>query len=290
MAVVVITGCSSGFGLHTALAFAREGNQVVATMRDLKKSDKLREACENEKLDIQIKTLDVTQPSTFSSFFQALLELSGRVDVLVNNAGILRAGAFEDLSEPAIREVMETNCLGPMLLTRAVLPIMRKQQGGYIITISSLSGIAGLPGDVAYSTSKFAIEGGMEALRHEVDRWGIKLALVQAGLYATDIFTANIDNSNNLPAGYPQDSPYRALIEAKYQEFISSLARAADPAIIAELLVKIAKSDGKQFRWPADEIAVKVLSCMFAQNDHERDVFLRSVSNSDWWSQGDTPP
>ena len=137
---------------------------------------------------IAIRQLDVTRPDRFPSLFEEILGETGSIDVLVNNAGILRAGAFEDLPDEMIREVMETNLFGPLTLTRAVLPYMRKQKNGYIIMISSLSGIAGLPGDVAYTASKFALEGATEALRHEVDRWGIKLALVEAGMYATGNF------------------------------------------------------------------------------------------------------
>ena len=291
MSIIVITGCSSGFGFESALAFARRGDTVYATVRDLKKAQPLSHVANTEELDIRVKILDVTRPEMFDSFFQEISDESERIDVLVNNAGILRAGALEDLSEHDVREVMETNCMGPLLLTRAVLPFMREQNQGHIITISSLSGIAGLPGDVAYTASKFALEGGMEALRHEVDRWGIKLALVQGGLYATRIFDANLnDEDPNLPRDYSEQSPYKPLIESKYKEFVERLPDAASPSIIAELLLKIADSDGQQFRWPADEIAVKVLGTMFAQTDSERDAFLRMVSNSDWWSEGKDRP
>ena len=150
MATILITGCNSGFGLAGALAFARNGDQVYATMRNLDNAGPLQKVATQEGLSIQIKALDVTQPDTFDGLIQEVIEENGCIDVLVNNAGILRAGAFEDLSEQVIREVMETNFLGPLLLTRQVLPHMRKQQGGYIIMVSSLSGIAGLAGDVSY--------------------------------------------------------------------------------------------------------------------------------------------
>ncbi len=290
MAVVVLTGCSSGFGLEGALAFARNGDTVYASMRDTGQSGPLLEQAEKEKLSVSVRHLDLTQSDSFAAFFEDIIAESSSIDVLVNNAGVLRVGAFEDLPESTIREVMETNCLAPLFLTRAVLPFMRRQGGGYIITMSSLSGIAGLAGDVSYTASKFAIEGGMEALRHEVDRWGIKLALIECGLYATKMFKPNIRPEADLPNDYPKESPYLPLVKAKYKDVIAGLSKAGDPAIIGRLFVDIANSDGGQFRWPADEIAREVSATMFGQSDAERDAFLRGISGSDWWSEGRDGP
>jgi NAD(P)-dependent dehydrogenase (short-subunit alcohol dehydrogenase family) len=290
MSIVLITGCSSGLGAAAALAFGRNGDTVYASMRDVANGAELRAQAARESLDIRSVSLDVGRPSTFGALLETIVRESGRLDVLVNNAGVLRAGAWEDLGEAAAREVMETNFFGPMLLTRAVLPQMRAQRGGYVIMISSLSGIAGLPGDVAYTASKFALEGATEALRHEVDRWNIKLALVEGGLYATRIFAASLPAGKMLPEGYPENSPYRALIEQRLRETRQRLPQAFDPMLIATLLVKIARSDGRQLRWPADEVATRVLSTMFAQDDAARDRFLRMVSATDWWSEGASGP
>ena len=290
MAIVLITGCSSGLGSAAALAFGRHGDTVYASMRDPGKGAELIAAARRESLDVRIRTLDVSRSETFAPLVKQIVADAGRLDVLVNNAGVLRAGAWEDLSEAAVREVMETNFFGPMLLTRAVLPQMRAQRGGRVIMISSLSGIAGLPGDVAYTASKFALEGATEALRHEVDRWNIKLALVEGGLYATRIFAASLPDGRILPADYPDPSPYRALVESKLRETRDRLPEAFDPALIGDLLVRIAGSDGAQLRWPADDVAKRVLSTMFAQDDAARDQFLRMVSGTEWWSNGAPGP
>jgi len=286
MSTIVLTGCSSGFGMQGALAFARNGDTVYATMRDLDKSDNLLAAAQSEGLSIITKQLDVNQTHSFASTIEEMVNETGSIDVLVNNAGILRAGAFEDLSEPMLREVLDTNLLAPLLLSKAVLPYMRKQKSGYIIMISSLSGIAGLPGDVSYSASKFALEGATEALRHEVDRWNIKIALLEPGMYATRIMDTSLADESALPEYYPSDSPYRALIETNLQAMREKLPHAFDPAVVGDLLVKIANSDGKQLRWPADAVATMVLDKMFAQSDSERDEFLRNVAGSNWWSEG----
>jgi NAD(P)-dependent dehydrogenase (short-subunit alcohol dehydrogenase family) len=282
----MITGCSSGMGLQAALAFARSGATVYATMRDISKAGALRDAAAREALNMRIVALDVTQSATFSAVVRSVTAEAGSLDVLVNNAGILRAGAYEDIDESTLREVMETNFMGPFLLAQAVLPQMRRQRGGYLIMISSLSGLAGLPGDVVYTASKFALEGATEALRHEVDRWGIKLALVEPGLYATRIFDASQPEEAALPAGYPENSPYRALIEYRQRELRKRLPDAASPHSIGELLVNISKSDGRRLRWPADDLGKKLVATMFALDDRARDDFLRSISGTDWWSEG----
>ena len=290
MSVVVITGSNSGFGLEAALSFAGNGDTVIATMRDVGKAGTLLERAATEKLALQVKPLDVTHSGTFASFVESIIEQYGQIDVLVNNAGIHRSGALEDHSEASFRLVMETNCIGPVLLTRAVLPHMRKQNSGLIIMMSSLSGIAGLPGDLPYSTSKFALEGATEALRHEVDRWGIRVALVQAGSYKTDIMDHNLDESSSSPLLALSDSPYRPLIEWQLNNLRDGIADSLDPKLVADLFVTIANSDESRLRWPADPVAVKVLETMLGQNDLDRDDFLRSIAGSDWWSQGEEGP
>lgn len=290
MSVVVITGSSSGFGLEAALAFARNGDTVIATMRNTTKADELLARAAAEEVDVQVKPLDVSMSGTFASAAKDIVDEHGRIDVLINNAGIHRGGALEDIGEQSFRSVMETNCFGPLLLTRAVLPYMRKQKSGLIIMMSSLSGIAGLPGDLPYAASKFALEGATEALRHEVDRWGIRVALVEAGLYKTGIMAHNLPETSLLPDDYPTNSPYRPLIEWQLNTLRDRIPDSFDPADVAKLFVTIANSDESRLRWPADPMAEKVLATMLAQNDSERDDFLRNVAGSDWWSQGNAAP
>ncbi len=286
MAIVIITGSNNGFGLEGALAFARNGDTVYASMRTVAKADRLLAAAVAEGLNIHVKALDVTRPETFAAFLQDIVDVEGRIDVLVNNAGIVYPGSLEDVPEAGLRLVMETNFMGPLLLARAVLPIKREQGGGSINMMSSLSGIAGLPGDLPYTASKFALEGATESLRHEVDRWGIKVALVEAGMYATGIFDSALADDAVLPADYPLDSPYRPLIESKLCTVRSSLERAFHPRIVGDLFVSIAQSDGSQLRWQADEVARHVVGKMLGQDDRARDEFLRGASGTQWWSEG----
>ncbi len=290
MAVVLITGCSSGIGLASALAFARAGDRVYASLRDPDSDAPWSEIASREALDIRAVGLDLTKPDSFDSCINHIVRDSGCIDVLVNNAGVWTAGALEDLSEIALRRVMDTNVLGPLLLTRAVLPQMRAQASGYIIMISSLSGVAGLPGDVAYSASKFALEGAAEALRHEVDRWGIHVALVEAALYATGLFDGSFDGANSVPPDYPENSPYRVLVEHRLSALRNRLPDALDPAGLAELLVTISRSDGIRLRWQADELSRRVCASLMGQSDSERDGILRAAADLDWWSEGKPAP
>jgi len=250
----------------------------------------LLNAASEEGLQVRVKMLNMTRPETFTSVIGEIVEEAGAIDVLVNNAGALRVGTLEDTSEDMLRMVMETNFFGPALLARVVLPYMRAQGGGHIIMVSSLSGLAGLPGDFAYTASKFAIEGAGEAMRHEVDRWGIKVALVEAGMYATGILSANTPGDSLLPDYYPASSPYRELIEAKLEGIKASEPDAFDPRTVGDLFVEIAQSDGSRLRWTADPVAEKVLSVMHGQNDTKRDQFLRDVADVSWWSEGSDAP
>ncbi len=286
MRTVVITGCSSGFGLAAAKAFTRAGDVVYATVRDRSRADKLTAAAK-EFDKIRIAELDVCKPATFPAFVDSVIASTGQIDVLVNNAGMLPVGAFEDIDEALLRQVMETNFFGAALLTKAVLPHMRARKSGYVIMISSLSGLAAKAGDSAYSASKFALEGLTEAMRHEVLRWNIKTALVEPAQYATDMFRATA--SGGVGACGPK-SPYYPLIGKQQEELRANLSKGKDPAILAELLVEISKSDGSRFRWPADEIAVRVSKAMLAQDDATRDRFLRNVGDVDWWISGAEQP
>ena len=159
-------------------------------MRDTGNSDALLKAAESEGLTLRAVTLDVRRPETFDSFVSDILNDSGGIDVLVNNAGVLRAGTVEDTPEDTLRMVMETNFFGAMLLARAVLPQMRARRSGYIIQVSSLSGLAGLPGDYSYTASKFALLGLCQTMRNEGWEAGIRVTAICPGWVNTDMAAA----------------------------------------------------------------------------------------------------
>lgn len=287
MAIVVITGCSSGIGLEAALAFADAGDTVIATLRNPARSGPLAVAAAARGVSIEITALDVTRPETFAPFIDDTVARHGRIDVLVNNAGILPVGAFEDFDEAALRCVMETNFFGPALLTRAALPAMRRQNSGYVIMISSLSGMAAKAGDSIYAASKFALEGLSESLRQEVARWNIHVALIEPAGFATNIFRET--TRGTLGACAP-DSPYHPLIAAQQAALKDDLGAGFDPRTLAQLLVTVSRSDGSRLRWAADPVAERVMATLFAGDDATRTAFLDTVSGIGWWVAGEKPP
>ena len=284
MRTILITGCSSGIGFEAALAFARAGDEVYASMRDCSKGESIEAAAVSENLKINVIELDVTKPNTFRTIIDMIIAKSGRLDVLVNNAGVLPIGAFEDVSEQELRQTMEINFFGPAFLSQAVLPAMRRQNEGYIIMLSSLSGMASKSGDAAYAASKFALEGLTEGFRNEIARWNIKSALVEPAQYATNIFR-NVALSD---AQY--QSPYAELNKSLVAEMSGDTSEGLPPDSLARLLVEISKSDGATFRWAADKTAERVMSAMFAHSDSERSQFLRDIANIDWWINGHDNP
>lgn len=187
MAVVLITGCSSGFGLEFAAAFARRGDQVVATMRDLGRSEALRDRAAQEHLsNIDIRLLDVTKPDGFQ-LIAGLIDDYGRLDVLINNAGVGVVGALEELDEAAIRDVFDTNFFGAIALTRAVLPHMRARRSGRVIFMSAIGALLNTAYFGAYGISKAAISGLAATWDTELRPFGIRVSAILPSAYRTAI-------------------------------------------------------------------------------------------------------
>ncbi len=161
--VALVTGSSSGIGCETALMLARNGFLTYATMRNLNKSENIKSIASKENLPIRITKLDVTDDVSVKNAVQTMSSETGRIDVLVNNAGYVLDGAFEDLSMDEIKAQYETNVFGLIRTTQKVLPIMRKQKSGIIVNISSIAGKFGYPGGSAYISTKFAVEGLSES-------------------------------------------------------------------------------------------------------------------------------
>lgn len=165
--IALITGTSSGFGMLSALTLAEKGYQVIASMRDLSRKDELVQQAEQAGVlgQIHLVTMDVTDTASIESAVSEIIEKFGRVDVLVNNAGFAVGGFMEEVSMEEWRRQMDTNFFGLVEVTKNIIPLMRKQQTGTIINVSSVSGLFGFPGYAPYAASKFAVEGFSESLR-----------------------------------------------------------------------------------------------------------------------------
>jgi NAD(P)-dependent dehydrogenase (short-subunit alcohol dehydrogenase family) len=244
--IVILTGTSSGFGLLTAVELARRGFRVVATMRDLGRRSYLEEAAAARGVgqQIDVRQLDVTDFGRIPVFVDRVVLDYGRIDVLVNNAGFAMAGFIEDLKLEEIRLQFETNFFGAVAMTKAVLPTMWKQRAGHIIMISSVGGLHGSPIVSSYSASKHALEGGTETLRLEVRSLGIKVALIEPGALATDIWTRNAKLGEKV-----SDAASPNLQRAQRMQATVNKMPKRDPMEVVRLIARVAEDPDPKLRY-----------------------------------------
>ena len=246
--VAVITGSSSGIGLLTAVEFAENGYYVVATMRDLGRSGRLEEAAQKAGVRerIEFRQLNVTHFNSLPGAVGEIVRDHGRIDVLVNNAGFSVAGFAEDMSLDELRLQLETNFFGHVAMTKAVLPVMRKQKSGHIINVTSVAGRIGQPLLSAYSASKFALEGWSESLRIETHSLGIRVSLVEPGAYDTDIWERNVV----VAKGATDDNSPNRERSRRFTEFVKGSAkRRRDAREVARLILRVANNPNPKLRY-----------------------------------------
>ncbi len=252
---VLITGCSSGFGLMTALAAAKAGFEVIATMRNLKKADSLRKALDEANASVQIEELDVTKPESIAS----AMEKIGPVDILVNNAGILITGSFLDQTDEEMRRVFETNYFGVVNLTKAVTPGMIERKGGRIINIASLAGLIGHPYNASYSASKHALIGFSKSIRVELAPFNIDVVSIEPGYHKTEIIRANANQSENF---YDRSSPTftwnRGFLKAFMDEIIP---RAGEPEVVVKKIMEAMTAEEPKHHYVIgkDAVAMRIV-------------------------------
>ena len=244
-----VTGAGRGMGVDIARAALAAGHAVVATGRD---PERVSSAVGSHE-DLLTVALDITDPASAQAAVDAAVERFGRIDVLVNNAGNFYAGFFEEITPADFRAQIETNLFGPLNVTRAVLPVMRAQRTGHVVTISSTAGLIGQEFCTAYAASKFALEGWMESLTPEVAPFGIGTTVVEPGFFRTDLLTA--------------ESPYYA--EPSIDDYADRTRetvtawngmngrQGGDPAKLAAALVQLATQDEPPLRWVAGADAVQ---------------------------------
>ncbi len=246
--IAVVTGSSSGIGLLTTIELARTGFRVAATMRDMGRRGRLEEAAQKAGVrgQIDMRQVDVTNFDAIGGVVDGIIRDHERVDVLVNNAGFSSAGFVEDTQLAELRHQMETNFFGAVAMTKAVLPLMRKQRSGHIIQVSSVSGRLAVPMVSSYVASKFALEGWSESLRMEVHSLGIRVVLIEPGAYDTDIWDRNVTISQQ---ALDPNSPNRER-SRRFVDFIKSRAsKRGDAQEIADLIVRVAKDSNPRLRY-----------------------------------------
>ena len=248
--VVLITGCSSGFGLLTAARLASLGHKVYASMRNPEKKDSLLSEVHKRGGELKVLRLDVTKKESIKEAVSSIAHQEGHLDVLVNNAGFGIGGFFEDMSEEEIRDQMETNFFGVQNVIREVIPLMRPRKKGKIINISSVSGFSAYPGFSAYIASKHALEGYTETLYHELALFNIKVANINPGIYRTKFFEENARYASKW--NDPQ-SPYYRVSQNIYQLVMNNVRQSKrDPEDIARLVEEIMNTANPAFHYFPD--------------------------------------
>jgi NAD(P)-dependent dehydrogenase (short-subunit alcohol dehydrogenase family) len=248
--VWLITGAGRGMGVDIARAALAAGHAVVATGRN---PNTVRQAIGDHD-DLLFVALDVTSPESAEAAARAAVERFGRIDVLVNNAGNFIAGYFEELTPEQIERQLSTNLQGAMNVTRAVLPVMRKQRSGHIISISSGAGLAGFEFNSAYAASKFGLEGWMESLAPEVEPYGIHTTIVNPGFFRTELLTKESTSYSE-----PSIEDYADRTAAQLAWWNAQNGKQmGDPAKLGRALVTIAgrAEPPRRFIAGADAIAV----------------------------------
>ena len=249
--VILITGAGRGMGTDIARAALAAGHQVVATGRRPDTVEQAVGASEN----LLTVALDVTDPAAAEAAAQAAVDRFGRIDVLINNAANFQAGFFEEISPEQFRGQLETNFFGTLNVTRAVLPVMRRQRAGQVVTITSLAGLVGGEFTSAYAASKFALEGWMESLQPEVAPYGISTTMVEPGFFRTELLEATSTAWAELSV---EDYAERTAAAKPVWQSMNG-QQAGDPAKLATALITVIDLPEPPARWVAGADAVAAI-------------------------------
>lgn len=270
--VYLITGASSGLGLEIAKTALAEGNKVVATGRN---ADKVSKAINDTTDNLLVVKMDVTNTNDIETVVNSAIEKFGTIDVLVNNAGNFYAGFFEGLSQNQVEQQMATNLFGPMNVTRAVLPVMRKNKSGHIITITSTAALVGYELCTAYAASKFGLEGFMESLQIEIAPFGINTTVVEPGFFRTDLLAPSSVQWSEIEIA---DYAKRLAMLRPNWEYMNG-KQGGDPVKFAKALLKIANEDTPPKRWIAGADALAELDRKIKDLQEQANAY-RELSSS----------
>lgn len=260
--VILITGTSSGIGLDAAVELATRGATVVATMRDLAKADVLRDRALAAGVVLDIRALDVTDEDQAADCVADVLADHGRIDTLINNAGRGAVGSAEQLNMDEIRDQLAVNYLGPVHLTKLVLPVMREAGSGRILTITSVGGAVGQPFADAYCGAKFAVEGFMQSLAPVAQQLGVWVSVVEPAAVASD-FVSNVQRPD------PGTGAYAALLSAYLQRTAGAFANAQSSVDAAAAIADAATSSTYRFRWQTSQAATAFVGMSLKDLDGE---------------------
>ncbi len=280
MAIVVITGCSTGIGYEAALRFGRSGNRVYATMRNLGKAGPLRDAAAAEGLDVRVVQLDVDSKASIDQAVSYILGEEGHIDVLVNNAGVTGVGPIETTTDEEWHSVFETNFFGPLRVIRAVVPGMRARQSGAIVNVSSAAGRLVAPVYGQYHSSKWALECATETLAVELKQFGIRVAAVEPGFFVTPILDKALD------AWSERDpSPYEDIERRMKDLYAAAGQNGGDPADVAAIIEESVATNEPRLRWVVGADAVGFIEGRAKLADEEYQVLGEKMTDEEWWAK-----
>ncbi len=266
--VALVTGSSSGIGFETALALAREGYHTYATMRDVKKGNKILDIAKKDNLKISVIELDVNNEGTIKKAVEYIINEKKRIDVLVNNAGYFLVGCLEDLTITDLKDQFETNFFGVVRTIQAVLPTMRNQKSGTIVNISSVAGRIGFPVTPGYISSKFALEGLSESMRYELFPFGIRTIIIEPGVIKTNLFST-------LKKVTKSESPYKDMTEKVMKGLLMMSEMGTPPQEVARTIVKAVSSENPLPRYPVGNDAIMFLEAKKDKTDIEFENYIK---------------
>ena len=275
MTSALITGTSKGIGLATAVAMGRAGHEVYATMRNPSGAPELKTIVEKESLPVTISAMDVDSDTSVSEAFEKIFSDGGDIDVLVNNAGIEKTGAVEELGLDEFRRVMETNYFGAIRCIQTVLPRMRERQSGCIINVTSIAGRLAASPFAPYTASKFALEAVSECLAQEMKAFNVRVAIVEPGIIDTSM--ARRIGDDPAASNYPQEQRFARL-------FVETLKTPASPSLVAEKILEVATGNGWQLRHPVGPDALPFLEWRSAMTDEEWAEW-GALNDDDWYTR-----
>jgi len=261
--VALVTGTSTGIGLETAVALARGGWDVVATVRDVSRADRLRDAAAAAGVSVDIRALDVTDGAASAALVEQVVGDRGRLDALVNNAGAAALGTAETMGIDRIRAAMEVNFFGVVQLTQAALPALRASRGR-VVTVSSVGGIVGQPFNDAYCAAKFAVEGFMESLHPVAAAQGVAVIVVEPGAVASE-FVANATEGRD--AALADAGPYAPQLAAYLERTAGAFAAAQQPADVAAVIERVLTEAEPPFRVQTSDAARAFVGIKLADLD-----------------------
>ena len=265
--VSVVTGANSGIGRATSIHLARQGHRVAGTVRSIAKADKLRTMAADAGVEVELFELDVADDDSVRDGFAELLATTGRVDHLVNNAGVGANAVAEECTPQMYLDVMNVNLCGAVRCLQAVLPQMRERGRGTVVNISSVAGRIAAIAQSPYVASKWAFEGLSEGLAQELAPFGIRVVIIEPGVTKSAIFAKNVDAPNSTGA---YDAHYRRM----FQFYMAGMANATDPFEVAEVIHTAITTDEHRLRWPVSWGGAELAEL------HDR------IDDSDWIALG----